>query len=109
MASSGHALLKGKKGIIFGALNDSSLAWHIAETAYREGGRFVLSNSPVVNRLGTLDALAEKTESTIIWADATDDGELEDLFQKTVEILGKLDFVVHSIGMGMNVRTMFTA
>lgn len=104
MASSGHALLKDKKGIIFGALNETSLAWHIAESVYREGGRFVLSNAPVVNRLKTLGALAEKTESSIIWADATEDEDLNSLFQETLKKLGKLDFVVHSIGMGMNVR-----
>ncbi len=104
MSNIGHGLLAGKKGIIFGALNDSSLAWHIAEAVYREGGRFILSNAPVVQRAGTLETLADKTESKVVWADATDSDQLETLFKGASSDLGKLDFVVHSIGMGMNVR-----
>jgi enoyl-[acyl-carrier protein] reductase I len=100
MSSKGYGLLKGKKGVIFGALNENSLAWQIAEAVYREGGRFVLSNAPVVQRAGTLEMLAEKTKSSIIWADAADSEELEMLFGE----VGKVDFIVHSIGMGMNVR-----
>ena len=73
MAHSGHGLLEGKTGVIFGALNESSLAWAIAEAVHREGGRFVLSNAPVAKRLGTLDLLAEQTGSPLIWADATND------------------------------------
>ena len=104
MTNSGYGLLKGKRGVIFGALNESSIAWSIAEAVYREGGRFLLSNAPVAQRLGTLDALAEKTESEIIWADATDDEALKDLFEKAGSSFDGVDFVVHSIGMGMNVR-----
>ncbi len=104
MESAGHGLLKGKKGIIFGALDERSLAWAIAEAVYREGGRFVLSNAPVARRLGALDHLAEATESSVIWADATSDDELKALFEQATETLGPIDFVVHSIGMGINVR-----
>ena len=104
MATSGHHLLEGKRGVIFGALNENSLAWHIAEAVYREGGRFVLSNAPIVSRAGTLEHLAEKTESSIIWADATDSDELTALFSSVKEAGGDIDFIVHSIGMGMNVR-----
>ncbi|MBT8399829.1 MAG: SDR family oxidoreductase [Rhodothermia bacterium] len=104
MANSGHDLLKGKKGVIFGALNESSIAWSIAEAIHREGGRFVLSNAPVAQRLGGLDKLAEKTDSEIIWADATDDDALKELFGSVKSSLGGVDFIVHSIGMGLNVR-----
>jgi len=97
-------LLDGKTGIIFGALNDESIAWAVAEAAKREGAEFVLSNAPVARRLGSLDDLAEKTGSSIIWADATSDDELADLFAEVKEEHGKIDFIVHSIGMGVNVR-----
>lgn len=100
----GFGLLKGKTGIIFGALNETSIAWKIAETVYREGGRFLLSNAPVARRLGGLDTLAEATESEIIWADATSDADLTQLFETSKERFGGVDFIVHSIGMGLNVR-----
>lgn len=100
----GYGLLKGKKGLIFGALNESSIAWSIAEAVHREGGRFTLSNAPVAQRLGSLDALAERTGSEVIWADATNDDELAALFQSAKESLDGVDFIVHSIGMGLNVR-----
>ncbi len=104
MGKSGYGLLEGKSGVIFGALNESSIAWAIAEAVHREGGRFVLSNAPVARRLGTLDALAERTGSPILWADATDDEDLAKLFEEVKETYGSIDFIVHSIGMGMNVR-----
>jgi enoyl-[acyl-carrier protein] reductase I len=98
------ALLEGKKGIIFGALNESSLAWHIAEAVHREGGQFVLTNAPVAKRLGELDGLAERTGAKVIWADATSDEDLTALFNEAKSLYGGVDFVVHSIGMGLNVR-----
>lgn len=104
MENNGNGLLNGKKGIIFGALNESSIAWAIAEAVYREGGRFVLSNAPVARRLGSLDGLAERTESQILWADATNDEDLATLYKEAMQSLGPIDFVVHSIGMGLNVR-----
>lgn len=99
-----HGLLKGKSGVVFGALNDSSLAWAIAEAIHREGGRFILSNAPIAKRLGSVDTLAERTGSPVIWADATSDEDLDTLFTQAKELFGGVDFVVHSIGMGMNVR-----
>ena len=102
----GHGLLRGKTGVISGALDPNSIAWALAEAAHREGARFVLTNAPVASRFGQLDALAEATGGgPIIYADATKGDELTDLFEKSKEHLGgPLDFVVHSIGMGMNVR-----
>jgi enoyl-[acyl-carrier protein] reductase I len=100
-----HNLLKGKRGIIFGALDSKSIAWKVAERAHEEGATFVLTNAPVALRLGTISELAEKTGSQVIPADATSMMDLEDLIDKSVEILGgKIDFVLHSIGMSVNVR-----
>ena len=104
MSNKGYGLLAGKKGVIFGALNDRSIAWAIAEAAYREGARFALSNAPVAKRLGALAQLAEKTESPLLWADATRDADLRTVFEEAHKALGPLDFIVHAIGMGVNVR-----
>jgi len=100
-----YNLLKGKKGIIFGALDQNSIAWKTAERAHEEGAEFVLTNAPIAMRMGTINDLAEKTGSQIIPADATSLEDLENLVSKSIEILGgKLDFVLHSIGMSVNVR-----
>jgi enoyl-[acyl-carrier protein] reductase I len=100
-----YNLLKGKRGIIFGALDESSIAWKTAERVHEEGGIFVLSNAPAAMRLGSIDQLAQKTSSQIIPADATSVEDLENLVDKAMEILeGKIDFVLHSIGMSVNVR-----
>ncbi|MDT0555156.1 enoyl-ACP reductase FabI [Patiriisocius hiemis] len=100
-----YNLLKGKRGIIFGALDENSIAWKTAERVHEEGGKFVLTNAPIAMRMGQINALAEKTGSEIIPADATNLEDLENLVTKSVEILGgKLDFVLHSIGMSVNVR-----
>ena len=98
-------LLKGKRGIIFGALNEQSIAWKVAERAHEEGAEFVLTNAPIAMRMGEINNLAEKTGSQIIPADATSVEDLENLFTQAMEILGgKIDFVLHSIGMSPNVR-----
>ncbi len=98
-------LLKGKRGIIFGALNDQSIAWKVAQRAHEEGATFVLTNAPIAMRMGEIKVLAEQTGSEIIPADATSVEDLENLISKSMEILGgKLDFVLHSIGMSVNVR-----
>ncbi len=100
-----YNLLKGKKGIIFGALNQDSIAWKVAERAHEEGATFVLTNAPIAMRMGAINELAEKTGSEIVPADATSMEDLENLVAKSMEILGgKLDFVLHSIGMSINVR-----
>jgi len=98
-------ILKGKKGIIFGALDNSSIAWKTAERVFEEGGEFILTNAPVSIRMGTINELAEKTNSEIIPADATNLEDLEKLISHATEKFnGKLDFVLHSIGMSVNVR-----
>ncbi|MBP93985.1 MAG: enoyl-ACP reductase [Flavobacteriaceae bacterium] len=100
-----YNLLKGKKGIIFGALDENSIAWKTAERVHEEGGTFVLTNAPVAMRMGQINELAKKTGSQIIPADATSVEDLENLVEKSMEILGgKIDFVLHSIGMSINVR-----
>ena len=100
-----YNLLKGKKGIIFGALDENSIAWKTAERVHEEGGEFVLTNAPIAMRMGNIKDLAEKTGSEIIPADATKVKDLDNLVEKAIEILGgKLDFVLHSIGMSVNVR-----
>jgi enoyl-[acyl-carrier protein] reductase I len=100
-----YNLLKGKKGIIFGALDEKSIAWQTAIKAYEEGAEFTLSNTPTAIRFGTIDDLAKQTNSLIIPADATNVADLETVFNKTMDHFGgKIDFVLHSIGMSMNVR-----
>ena len=100
-----HNILLGKKGIIFGALDDQSIAWKTAESVSNEGGKFVLTNAPVALRMGSINELAQKTDSIVIPADATKIEDLENLVDKSVDQLGgKLDFVLHSIGMSVNVR-----
>ena len=100
-----YNLLKGKRGIIFGALDENSIAWKTAERVHEEGGTFVLTNAPVAMRMGQINVLAEKTGSQIIPADATSEEDLQNLVTQAMEILGgKIDFVLHSIGMSINVR-----
>lgn len=100
-----YQLLKGKRGIIFGALDNKSIAWKVAEKAHEEGAVFTLSNTPTALRFGELDELAAKCGSTVIPADATSVADLSNVFDKSIEVLGgKVDFVLHSIGMSLNVR-----
>ena len=98
-------ILAGKKGIVFGALDDQSIAWHIAEKCHAEGATMTLTNAPVALRFGQIQELAEKVGAEVIPADATSNEDLEALIQQSVEKLGgKLDFILHSIGMSLNVR-----
>src|SRR5210317_975368 len=98
-------LLKGKKGVVFGALNHESIAWKVAEQAHNQGAEIVLTNAPIAMRMGEINELAEKTGAKIIPADATNMDELNALFEGATDHLGgKLDFVLHSIGMSVNVR-----
>ena len=100
-----HNLLKGKRGIIFGALNSESIAWKVAEKAVEEGAIITLSNTPMALRMGELNELSEKLNAPIIPADATSVEDLQKVFEESVEKLGgKIDFVLHSIGMRPNVR-----
>lgn len=98
-------LLQGKKGIIFGALDEKSIAWQVALKAHEAGARFTLSNTPTAIRFGTIEQLADRCDSEIIPADATIEKDLAMVFNRSMEIFGgKVDFVLHSIGMSMNVR-----
>jgi enoyl-[acyl-carrier protein] reductase I len=98
-------LLKGKRGIIFGALDPNSIAWKVALRCHEEGAIFTLTNAPVALRMGAVNDLAELTKSKLIGADATSIPDLENLFAQSQEILGgKIDFILHSIGMSPNVR-----
>jgi len=98
-------LLEGKRGIITGALDENSIAWKVAEKAHEHGATFVLTNAPIAMRMGEINALAEKTNSKIIPADATSIEDLTKLFTESQEVLGgKIDFVLHSIGMSVNIR-----
>ncbi|MBX2912206.1 MAG: SDR family oxidoreductase [Cyclobacteriaceae bacterium] len=98
-------LLKGKRGIIFGALDENSIAWKTAQRIKEEGGVFTLTNAPIAMRMGKINELAKACNAEVIPADATSEDELKVLFAKSLEVLGgKLDFVLHSIGMSPNVR-----
>jgi enoyl-[acyl-carrier protein] reductase I len=100
-----YQLLKGKRGIIFGALDSKSIAWKVAERAHEEGAIFTLSNTPTALRFGELDELAAKCNAEVIPADATSVKDLTHVFERSQEVLGgKVDFVLHSIGMSLNVR-----
>ena len=99
-----YNLLKGKKGIIFGALNNQSIAWKVAEKCHEEGAEFILSNAPIALRMGELNELAEKTGAEVVGADATSMEDLEKLFDIAIAKFGKIDFILHSIGMSVNVR-----
>jgi enoyl-[acyl-carrier protein] reductase I len=101
----GNNLLKGKKGLIFGALDENSIAWKVAEKAHDEGATFVLTNAPIALRKGDIFKLGEKTGSEVIPADITQVDEIEVLLQDTMKVLGgKIDFILHSVGMSPNVR-----
>ncbi|MDR1592434.1 MAG: SDR family oxidoreductase [Prevotellaceae bacterium] len=101
----GHNLLSNKKGIIFGALNEKSLAWKVAEKAVQEGAQIVLTNSPVALRMGDIAQLGERLNAPVIAADATSVEDLERLFTEAQTLFGsQIDFVLHSIGMSPNVR-----
>jgi enoyl-[acyl-carrier protein] reductase I len=100
-----YNLLKGKRGIITGALDENSIAWKVAQRAHEEGATFVLSNAPIAMRMGEINKLAEKTNSKIIPADATVIEDIEKLYTESMSHLGgKIDFVLHSIGMSVNIR-----
>ncbi len=98
-------LLKGKKGLIFGALNEQSIAWKVAQRAVEEGAEIVLTNTPISIRMGTIKELAAECNTIVIPADATSVEDLEVLIDKAMEHFGgRFDFILHSIGMSPNVR-----
>ncbi len=98
-------VLNGKRGVIFGALDEQSIAWKVAEQCVAEGATIALTNAPVAMRFGKIQVLGKKLNAEVIPADATVVEDLENLFNKSTEVLGgKIDFVLHSIGMSLNVR-----
>ena len=100
-----HQLLKGKRGIISGALDSNSIAWKVAQRCHEEGAQIVLTNAPIAMRMGEIKKLADETKSEIIPADATSVEDLTNLYAKSMDITGgKIDFVLHSIGMSVNIR-----
>lgn len=100
-----NGLLKGKKGIIFGALDEKSIAWKVAEKCHEQGATIILTNAPVALRFGGIYELAEKLNTKVIGADATKVEDLENLIKESMDSMGgKLDFMLHSIGMSLNVR-----
>ena len=100
----GYGLLKGKKGIIFGALDERSIAWKVAEKCHEEGAELILTNAPVALRMGQINALAEKVNANVIPADVTLMEDIENLVRASKEQFGSVDFVLHSVGMSPNVR-----
>ncbi len=100
-----YNLLKGKRGIITGALDENSIAWKVAQRCHEEGATFTLTNAPIAMRMGEINKLAEATGSKIIPADATNIDDLTKLYTESMDVLGgKIDFVLHSIGMSVNIR-----
>jgi len=99
-------LLKGKKGIIFGALNDQSIAWKTAQKCYEQGAEIVLTNAPIALRMGEINNLAAACgNAPVIGADVTNMDDLKNLITKSMEHFGgKIDFILHSVGMSMNIR-----
>jgi len=104
MNDQGYGLLKGKTGIIFGALDERSIAWQIAVACHREGAKMVLSNAPIALRFGTLETLSEKIDAPIIGCDVTDDNDISSLMTAVKEKFGGVDFILHAIGMSPNIR-----
>lgn len=103
-AQNGYGLLKGKKGIIFGALDDRSIAWRVALACHREGAEFALSNAPIALRMGALDDLSNETGAPVIPCDVSKQEEVDDLFAQVKEKIGHIDFILHAIGMSPNIR-----
>lgn len=100
-----YNLLKGKKGIIFGALDEKSIAWKTALRCHEEGAELVLTNAPVALRMGEINKLAEIVKAPVIGADVTNMDDLKKLFEESMKHFGgKVDFVLHSVGMSLNVR-----
>ena len=100
-----YKLLKGKKGVIFGPLNESSLAWQIALQIFGEGGRFVLTNAPVALRIGNIDELSKLCDNApVIPANVMNDGDMENLFEAAQDHFGGIDFIVHSVGRSENIQ-----
>jgi enoyl-[acyl-carrier protein] reductase I len=100
-----YNLLKGKKGIIFGALDEKSIAWRTAIRCHEEGAQLILTNAPVALRMGEINKLSEMVNAPVIGADVTSMDDLKKLFEESVKHFGgKIDFILHSVGMSVNMR-----
>lgn len=99
-----NQLLAGKKGIIFGALDQNSIAWKVAEQCHEAGAEFILTNAPIALRMGVINELAEKTNSEVVPCDVTSNDDMNALIDAAIEKFGKVDFILHSVGMSMNIR-----
>lgn len=100
-----NQLLKGKKGIIFGALDEKSIAWKTAQHCHAQGAQLVLTNAPVALRMGEINKLAAEINAPVIGADVVNMDDLKKLFEDSMSHFGgKIDFILHSIGMSLNVR-----
>jgi enoyl-[acyl-carrier protein] reductase I len=100
-----YNLLKGKKGIIFGALDENSIAWKTALRCHAEGAQLILTNAPIAMRLGEINKLAEAVNAPVIPCDVSSDEDVLNLLTKSMEHFGGgVDFILHSIGMSINVR-----
>lgn len=99
-----NQLLAGKKGIIFGALDESSIAWKVALQCHEAGAEFILTNAPIALRMGVINQLAEKTNSDVVACDVTSNDDMNVLIDAAVEKFGKVDFILHSVGMSLNIR-----
>ncbi|MEI7735698.1 MAG: SDR family oxidoreductase [Ferruginibacter sp.] len=100
-----YNLLKGKKGIIFGALDEKSIAWKTALRCHEEGASIVLTNAPVAMRMGEINKLAEAINAPVIPCDVSSNEDVDNLIVKSMEHFGGgVDFILHSIGMSINVR-----
>lgn len=100
----GNNLLKGKRGIIFGALDSKSIAWKVAQKCHEEGAEFILTNAPIALRMGAINELASQTNAEVVPCDVSVESDVDTLIQKAIDKYGKIDFVLHSIGMSLNVR-----
>jgi len=99
-----NQLLAGKKGIIFGALDSNSIAWKVAEQCHDAGAEFILTNAPIALRMGAINELAEKTNSDVVACDVTSNDDMNALIDAAMEKFGKVDFILHSVGMSLNIR-----
>jgi len=100
-----YGLLKGKKGIVFGPFDESSIGWHIALYAHQEGAEIAISNISAALRFGKPAELAKMCgDAPFIACDASIQEDVENTIKEAKEKLGSLDFIVHSIGMSPNIR-----
>ena len=100
-----YGLLKGKKGVVFGPLDESSIGWQIALHAYREGAEIAISNVAAALRFGNIEELSALCgNAPLIVCDASNNEDVDKCFKEVKDKIGSVDFIVHSIGMSQNIR-----